>query len=129
MSRRKEKQPVSQTEIKAKRIVKVPRREVPAEPVIDVTPVKSAACGLCGESYSSEDWRAVAAWFSAHLQKKHPAELGQLFGVSVAMLTWLISQCYETKPDWNREEATVVMQKELLEILHGKRDPLIDGMS
>lgn len=119
----------TETERTPKRIVKVPRREKAPEPAIDVTPIKSATCGLCGESYSSDDWRQIAPWLSAHLAQKHPQDLKVLMSTAKAFATWLISQCYETEPDWNLEEAMMVLRKELLEILQGKRDPLTDGMS
>ena len=91
--------------------------------------MKSATCALCGSSRSHADWEPLASWFATHLQAQHPEEFRTLFATCTVFLTWMISQCFETDPDWNEEEAMTVMQQELVEILDGTRDPLVDGLS
>lgn len=113
-----------------KRTVKA-RRSKRSQPVIEIQPEgpKRATCGLCGAEEEFGDWSELGGWLSRHLSEEHPEELQRLVGVSGVFLTWLISQCYETEPDWNAEPSVAVIQRDLGEILAGKRDPLVDGMT
>jgi hypothetical protein len=110
----------------AKRKVKARRskRSVP-----ETNGAKHATCGLCGENAEFADWRQLGAWFSAHLGSDHPQELQTLIATSTMFMTWLVARCFASRPAWNEESSVERMRLDLEEILAGKRDPLVDGMT
>ena len=88
-----------------------------------------AYCPHCGKGVKSEEWGKVAAWFGEHCQLHHPDIFQRLFGVSAAFLGLMISDMYETTPNWDDQPSMDVLRSEIMEILDGDRDPLEDGLS
>ncbi len=100
------------------------------EEVQTADPVELVAhCPHCGKGVKSEDWGKIASWFGEHCQRHHPEIFQKLFTVASAFLGLMISDMYETDPDWNDQPSMDTLRGELLEVLEGNRDPLEDGIS
>ncbi len=102
----------------------------PVEQVQTADPVDLVAhCPHCGKGVKSEDWGKIASWFGEHCQRHHPDVFQKLFVVSAAFLGLMISDMYETEPDWNNQPSMDILRSELADILEGTRNPLEDGIS